>query len=466
MVPKIHAKGKSFKGAAAYLLHDKERAKSVDRVAWTEVRNLATENPNTAWKVMAATAMKQKQLKEAAGVKQTGRKSSDSVLHLSIAWHPEEKAGLTREEMMRSAIGALRAIGASDRQALVICHTDEKQPHVHILVNRVSQEDGRMLSSSNEKIELSKWAQAYEKERGQIYCEERVLNNQARARKKYTRGKKDQARHLYEEEQAKRPNDQAKAEQRNKDAAAAKETRETKERHRQEWIDLQKGHKEREAEIRAQAVKDTAKGKEAAREQLRPEFHMLFHEHQIQMRQFLEKEQHLLGRVQNALKTIDFKAIIAGDQTDRTRRQALGEAFGALSSAGSRLEALKREQAKEKRVLEIRENKAEREIAQQAQAKRDNALAQNRTLFKQQRNDLILTQRLEGVKLRADWKTRHEQRSRAWENNASLPSGKTPANQNEAALIAEKLRLIESFKQRVKQSGQLPGRDHDRERGD
>ena len=34
MVPKIHARGRSFKGAAAYLLHDKNRAKSADRVAW------------------------------------------------------------------------------------------------------------------------------------------------------------------------------------------------------------------------------------------------------------------------------------------------------------------------------------------------------------------------------------------------------------------------------------------------
>src|ERR1700753_3939838 len=119
MVPKLHAKGSSFKGAAAYLLHDKERATPDERVAWTETRNLATDNPHTAWKVMAATAMDQQRLKEQAGVKKTGRKSYDAVLHFTLSWHPEEKEGLTREEMTRAANQAIRALKASDHQAII-----------------------------------------------------------------------------------------------------------------------------------------------------------------------------------------------------------------------------------------------------------------------------------------------------------------------------------------------------------
>ena len=41
MVPRLHAKGTSFKGASAYLLHDKAASTS-ERVAWTDTRNLAT----------------------------------------------------------------------------------------------------------------------------------------------------------------------------------------------------------------------------------------------------------------------------------------------------------------------------------------------------------------------------------------------------------------------------------------
>ena len=63
MLPKLHSKGKSFKGAALYLLHDKDRAATSERVAWTETRNLLTDDPHRAWRVMAATAMKQDILK-------------------------------------------------------------------------------------------------------------------------------------------------------------------------------------------------------------------------------------------------------------------------------------------------------------------------------------------------------------------------------------------------------------------
>ena len=52
MVPKIHAKGSSFKGCATYVLHDKD-AQTSERVAWSETVNLGTSNPHAAWKVMA-----------------------------------------------------------------------------------------------------------------------------------------------------------------------------------------------------------------------------------------------------------------------------------------------------------------------------------------------------------------------------------------------------------------------------
>ena len=84
MISKIHAKGSSFKGAAAYLLHDKGRVDSDDRVAWIETRNLATDDREIAWRIMAATAMDQARLKEEAGIKKTGRKSDKHVLHVSM----------------------------------------------------------------------------------------------------------------------------------------------------------------------------------------------------------------------------------------------------------------------------------------------------------------------------------------------------------------------------------------------
>ena len=189
MVPKIHAKGVSFKGAAAYLLHDKERAGTAERVAWVETVNLATRNPQTAWRVMAATAMDAPRLKDQAGVKKTGRQSKDAVLHLSLAWSPDQTPD--RADMAAFARRALAALKAEDRQAMIICHSDEKHPHVHLLINRVSPADGRLLSSSKEKAALAALALAYEKEGGTIYCKEREANAERREQGEFVRGEKD-----------------------------------------------------------------------------------------------------------------------------------------------------------------------------------------------------------------------------------------------------------------------------------
>jgi hypothetical protein len=195
MIPKLHAKGASFKGAAAYLLHDKD-ADTSGRVAWVETVNLLTSNPQAAWRVMAATAMGAARLKEQAGVKKTGRSSKDSVLHLTLAWSPDQTP--TREDMAGFARRAMEALKAGDRQAMIICHTDEKHPHVHVLINRVSPVDGRMLSSSKEKLALSALALAYEKESGAILCKEREVNAAKREKGEYVRADKDIPRPEYE----------------------------------------------------------------------------------------------------------------------------------------------------------------------------------------------------------------------------------------------------------------------------
>ena len=81
MVPNITKTGTSFRGAMLYYLHDKrEEGESVrltgERVAWTSVRNLMADDPESAVAIMRATANDQDRLKAEAGVKNTGRNRS------------------------------------------------------------------------------------------------------------------------------------------------------------------------------------------------------------------------------------------------------------------------------------------------------------------------------------------------------------------------------------------------------
>jgi len=420
MVPKLHKKGRSFRGAAAYLLHDKGGTDSSDRVAWVETRNLASDDPDVAWRVMAATAMDQERLKAEAGVRSTGRKSSDHVLHLTLSWHPDEADGLSRDEMRRAAFGAVRALGAEDRQAMLICHSDEEHPHLHVLLNRVSPEDGRMLSSSKEKLNLSRWAQGYEQERGQVFCEERVLNNAARDRGEFTRGGKDRPRHIFETEaraQAAANDNKSRAEQlreeeRRKDAALSRKGRKMHARHAKDWKALTQDHRGRIAALKEALSRAQGQAKADTRTAYHPEWREQFRRHQSERDAFEEREAKLLGRMKNIIDTLKLAQRV--QDADR-QRSMISRAFDVISSSGGRKRALEASQRAEDRDLQKRQAQALHDKQEILRSEHHKKLEENRQRLFAERNHLQLRQRADQAQLRAQWKIRTADRRAVWE---------------------------------------------------
>lgn len=417
MVPKIAKKGASFKGAAAYYLHDKG-ASTDERVEWTETRNLATDDADLAWRIMAATASCQDRLKSNAGIKATGRKSADVVMTYSIAWHPDEKKSLTREEMAQAAYDSLEALGAENHQALLVCHSDEPHPHVHIMLNRVSPEDGRMLSSSKEKLNLSRWAQTYEETRGKVWCKERVKNNFARdVRREFTRAAKDKPRHIFEIESkskalAQRRPAEAKALselEKQKDAALSRKGREMHERHQSQWRELSAQHKARRKVINAethiaikQVKKEVGKSNQPARESL--EKRQL-----AEQRLFERREKRLAGKVQNAVD-----AIRSSNHPREKIQRRVARAFNYLSSSAKRQYQLNRSHTREQRKFNAQENK--QIAAKQDKLRLDGKDKQKSNLerFYTGRKDVQFKQTMDQAKLRAEWKQRNVDRKAAW----------------------------------------------------
>lgn len=181
MVPKVAGKGRSFKGAGLYYLHDKG-ALSADRVAFTEAVNLPTRDPDTAIRCMAYTAANQNAIKTAAGGSAKGRKLASPVYAYSLSWSPDEQP--TPEQMLQAGRDTLKTLGLSEHEALFVSHNDEPHPHLHVIVNRVHPETGIAAKLSNDHLALSEWAEAYEKRQGRILCEQRVENNERRRQKK------------------------------------------------------------------------------------------------------------------------------------------------------------------------------------------------------------------------------------------------------------------------------------------
>src|SRR5690606_16188040 len=65
-------------------------------------------------------------------------------------------------------------------EVLMVSHNDEPHPHIHLIANRVHPETGKAAAHSNDHLKLSRWAEAYERQHGEIRCEQRGINNEAR----------------------------------------------------------------------------------------------------------------------------------------------------------------------------------------------------------------------------------------------------------------------------------------------
>ncbi len=104
---------------------------------------------------------------------------------MTLAWDPSQTP--SRQEMLRAATSALKTLRMESRQAIIFCHTDEPQPHVHVVVNRICHLTGRAADIKRDWIKLSKWAERYERETGRILCELRVNHNARRAAGEYVK---------------------------------------------------------------------------------------------------------------------------------------------------------------------------------------------------------------------------------------------------------------------------------------
>lgn len=189
MIPRLHKRGQSFKGACSYILHDAGQT-SAERVAWTQTRNLSTLDPKWAWHEMYETASAQAQLKALSGQDGRGRKNTRPVLHYTLSWAASENP--SQEHMQAAVLASLKAMGLEEHEALIAAHTDKHHMHVHVVVNTVHPQTGMTAPMKFTKLALSRWAEAYEREYG-IHCEERIKNNDERRRLAAERDRKPAA---------------------------------------------------------------------------------------------------------------------------------------------------------------------------------------------------------------------------------------------------------------------------------
>lgn len=426
MINVINAFGHSFAGLTDYLTHDKDRQDTSERVAWTHCHNLATQDPEKARRVMAATAMSQADLKREAGIKNTGRKSNAHVLHYVLSWSVEEHGQVSREEMMSAALSSLSYIGATEgeklgrnrvakrtqyadeHQALIVCHDDGPgtNPHVHLMVNRVHPQHGVFVSDSKDYDRLSRWALEYRKAQGKEHlCPARVINAAKRAK-----GLKTSNRRIpdsvYLDQQAADQAPENSAEQarlqhltrrakRLKSEKVALDRKYGQQRHQidERFLREEKTiHSETRVKARASRM--------AARQSFTPRIETLAARQLEERLAFEEARGTAAGRVRNvwaAFKTRDWMHDLR-----TTRLHAVTTAFRLAFDSGLQAEQLASFHRSEHRSLNGEINQAERTASRVVRDDGEVQLDQLRTGYASAAGDLRLAQAMEEARIRAE----------------------------------------------------------------
>lgn len=202
MIPRVAGSGQSFQGAGLYYLNDKQdadgkslSAKANDaftkagdyalhdkgqrttayRVGFTSILNMEAGTPDQAIDQMTASYDRYRQ-KEA---NKRGRKLEKPVYVYSLAWAPDQTP--SQADMMAAAHSSLKAMRLEGLQTLIVQHTDEPHPHIHIIVNRIEPDGSRARNIPFDHLRFSRWAEQYERDHGGIRCDQRVRNNTLRA---------------------------------------------------------------------------------------------------------------------------------------------------------------------------------------------------------------------------------------------------------------------------------------------
>src|SRR6266550_7988196 len=123
----VSSSNKSFRVLARYLSEGRTGV-AQNRVGWVASRNLPTDDPELAARIMRATAGQNVRVKE-------------PVYHLALSFDPGD--AVDRAAMERVADRVLETLGLQEHQVLIVAHADRKHAHMHLMVNRVHPETGR-----------------------------------------------------------------------------------------------------------------------------------------------------------------------------------------------------------------------------------------------------------------------------------------------------------------------------------
>lgn len=333
----------------------------------------------------------------------------------SLSWHPEEQP--SKAEMFAAARESLKVLGIEDRQALILCHNDEPHPHIHIIVNRVSPADGRLSSTSQEKLKLSRWAEEWERSGGKIYCEQRVANNAERDQGRFVKDRSGVPRSTFDvaraalqgfndNRDAQEAAAELKADQRRKAAELAAIGRDMHTHYRTELANLGADYQRDKVRLKAAHKAEQDALHAEVRQVMRDATRDLAEEQRREQRTIAWRERSLLGRMWNAYD--------AGRPAGSTGGR-VGRTLWATISRSARLDGLRQSRVDQRQATYSDLKAWARDRTAEIRARQSQEFKANYERLQVARTSTLRQYEQEQKEYRRRWAERNQANRAAWQ---------------------------------------------------
>ncbi|MEO1407271.1 MAG: relaxase/mobilization nuclease domain-containing protein, partial [Pseudomonadota bacterium] len=313
---------------------------------------------------------------------------------------------------------------ADEHQVAMWGHSDTGKPHLHISINRIHPQTGRLLPDSMDYQRAQKWALEFSKRHGTDHKTPlREENAKLRQQGEYVKGPRRKSRNAFEMEKALKAvsNDNSRVQaaidhEKAKDAVLAKRQRNMAAMHQRERDVLVAAHKERKAAIARRQQRQANAEKAAVRELFRPRMRELYRQQEAERRTFDSLETNMFGRAANMVKAVKLSA----QDVSEHKSAIISRTFRILTNAGERKAFFERAQERARAAL-LAERRQEQDdrlntLREAYSAKQD----ANRAVLFKERSDLLARQAADKLRMAEAWKQRQPERMVAYAKAAEI----------------------------------------------
>jgi len=153
--------GASFYHCISYCLEDKRKLSDEQKEQLSLQEGLQHKGRAEILEYNRCFGDKQELTEQFRDVRKLSKRVEKPVMHLSIRAAPGDQ--LTTEQWREIGRVAAKEFGLEDHQYICVLHKDTKQPHIHVVGNRVGY-DGKVASDSNSYARMAALCRRLEKE--------------------------------------------------------------------------------------------------------------------------------------------------------------------------------------------------------------------------------------------------------------------------------------------------------------